>query len=159
MTKFTLKIEGIAAKSRLFYRIAERYYRNAIHREIEIASITSVDRILCIGGGICPFSAILFHQITGASVTVVDNNSACIFRARKVIERLGLSEHISLQYRDGADVNVSGYTVIHLAKQVSPASRVFSEVKRRATDGTKLLVRTPNKRIGCTQLYIKGGAA
>ena len=180
--ELTQKIERLAADTGFVYHIASRYYRDVIRNEISLAGITGHDRILCIGGGFCPFSAILLRQITGAGVTVIDNDSACIPKARQVIERLGLDIH--LQCRDGccAELSLTEYSVVHFAMQVTPIGRVFAEVERKAAQGTKLLVRRPKEclsmlyckqavplpshcavhgragNIGRTYLYIKQGA-
>jgi len=159
IVNFTRKIEEKARKSKVAYWLIAQYYRNAIRKEVKLAKIRESDNMLCIGGGVCPFSAIMFHQTTGARVTVVDNCSRCARLARSVVEQLGLSEKIRVQCRDGADMDVSEYSVVHLAKQISPAETVLSEVKSRAAAMTRLLIREPRKRIGNTLLYIKGGAS
>jgi len=152
IVNFTRKIEEKAMKSKFTYWLTSQYYRNAIRKEIKLAKICERDNMLCIGGGICPFSAIMFHQTTGARVTVIDNCENCARQARLVIEQLGLSEKVRVQCCDGADIDVSEYSVVHLAKQVSPAEVVLSKVKKRAVTGTKLLARMPSKRIGNTSL-------
>jgi len=149
ITGITQKIECQAAKSRAVYWLASQYYRDVIQRETELADITENDHILCIGGGICPFSAILFHQTTGARVTVIDNNTACVPQARQVIERLGLGGHVHVFCQDGgsSELSLSEYSVVHFALQVSPMERVFSQVERQVAHGTKLLVRRPKSRL------------
>ena len=149
ITGITQRIECRAAKSRAVYWLASQYYRNVIQNEIELAGITKNDHILCIGGGICPFSAILFHQATGAKVTVIDNNVSCIPQARRVIERLGLGGHVRVFCQDGgsSELPLSEYSVVHFALQVSPMERVFSRVEKQAAHGTRLLVRRPKSRL------------
>jgi len=183
VTALTRRIECGAAKSRAIYWLASRYYLSVIRREIKLAGITEGDRVLCIGGGACPFSAILLHQATGAMVTVIDNNAACISHAREVVERLGLSKRVRVLCQDGAsaDLALSGYSVIHFALQVCPMERVFSQVESQVAHGTRLLVRRPKsclsdlyshlpklvmaccrqithnaRNIGSTLLYVKG---
>ena len=143
----TQKFEYLAAKSKLAYWIASHYYRNVIRREIDLANITSNDHILCIGGGICPFSAILFHQITGAEVTVIDNCEDCIQEAQQLIARLGLSEHVHAVWQDGGNIefSLSDFSVVHFALQVFPMECIVSKVKKQILPGTKLLVRRPKK--------------
>jgi|GEM_PF-216522 len=149
VTRFTQKIECQAAKSRAVYWLASQYYQDVIQKEIELAGITENDHILCIGGGICPFSAILFHQATGAKVTVIDNNITCIPQAQQVIERLGLSGHVRVFCQDGgsAELSLSEYSIVHFALQVSPMENVFSQVEKHVAYGTKLLVRRPKSRL------------
>jgi len=146
----TYKIEDCAVRSRLFYRIAGRYYKSVIEKETALANITSRDHILCIGGGICPFSAILFRQATGARVTVIDNNYACIPKARQVIRRLELQSDVTVLHQEGgcANLDYAAYSVIHLALQVSPMEQVFSKLKQQIHPGTRLLLRRPKKHLG-----------
>ncbi|MCL2357291.1 MAG: hypothetical protein FWC70_09075 [Defluviitaleaceae bacterium] len=147
ITNFTYKIESLAAETGLIYRLSSRYYRGIIEREIILANITENDNILCIGGGICPFSAILFHRITGARVTVTDNNAECVSKAQAVINRLGIGKNVRVFCADGADSNVdfSEYTVVHLALQVSPLDLVFARVAQKIAPGTRLMIRKPKK--------------
>jgi 2-polyprenyl-3-methyl-5-hydroxy-6-metoxy-1,4-benzoquinol methylase len=145
----TYTIEKQAAKAGRFYEFACGYYRDVVQKEAVLANICEDDHVLCIGGGICPFSAILFHQITGARVTVVDNNELCIPLAKQVIKRLGLGEKVRVLYKDGAgtDINFADYSVVHLALQVSPMEQVFSAVESQILPDTRLLVRRPKKQL------------
>ncbi|MCL1843355.1 MAG: hypothetical protein FWF79_06040 [Defluviitaleaceae bacterium] len=153
LTKLTQKIENLAAKSGLLYRFAKGYYINVIKKEAVLANITHDDNLLCVGGGTCPFSAILFHQVTGAKVTVIDNNSLCVPKARRVIKQLGLEKHVSVFCKDGTEADYAGYTVIHLALQVSPMESVFTQAEKLSAPGTRLLIRRPKKHLNC--LYCK----
>ncbi|MCL2201851.1 MAG: hypothetical protein FWB75_07775 [Oscillospiraceae bacterium] len=155
ITKLTHRIEYWAANKSLIYHIASQYYKDVIKKEIDLANITKSDRILCIGGGFCPFSAILLHQATGAKVTVIDNDSACIPKARAVVRRLGLSEHIHLECKEGccASLSMSEFTVVHFALQITPIEQVFAEVEKRVNPGTKLLIRRPKDQL--SNMYCK----
>jgi len=150
ITKFTQKIEYWALHSKIIYWLGSQYYQNIIQNEISLANITNNDHILCIGGGICPFSGILLHQATGAKVTVIDNNKNCVSKAGQVIRNLGLYEQMHVYWQDGGSsaLLLSEYTVIHFAMQVCPMDYVFSKVKKHAKPGTKLLVRLPKKYLG-----------
>jgi len=145
----TQKIEYLASITKLVYWIAARYYRNVIQREICLAGITANDHILFIGGGLCPFSAILLHQNTGAKVTVIDNNPGCIQNALDNVNRLGISEYVRVLHEEGDSENLllSEYSVIHFAMQVFPMFHVFTQVERQAAPGTKILVRKPKRHL------------
>lgn len=149
ITNFTYKIEKQAVKTGLVYKFACGYYRDVIEKEIALANITAKDHILCIGGGICPFSAILFHQITGAKVTVIDNNETCIPKARQAIKRLKISDDVQIFHQEGdsAAIQFSDYSVVHLALQIHPIEQVFDSVKKHMLPGTKLLVRRPRGQL------------
>ncbi|MCL2222158.1 MAG: hypothetical protein FWC20_08050 [Oscillospiraceae bacterium] len=149
ITLATQKIEERAAAVGIIYQLVASYYKRVISREIDLAEISGDDNVLFIGGGICPLSAILIHQSTGAMVTVVDNDLDCVGKAALVVERLGLCDKIKVLYADGGDRDflLDGYTVIHLALQVTPVEKVFAELKRRVSPGVKLLVRRPKDKL------------
>jgi len=150
ITGITQKIECWVSETDTAYRLAAGYYQDVIQKEIVLANITKDDHILCIGGGVCPFSAILFHQKTKAKVTVIDNNIDCVNKSRKVIKRLGLDEFIQIICQDGSceTLSIADYTVIHFALQVNPMENVFAYIEKNATPGTRLLVRRPKARLG-----------
>ena len=149
ITRATQKIEERAAAVGIVYQLAVQYYKRVIHREVGLAEISRDDSVLFIGGGVCPLSAILIHQFTGAKVTVMDNNEDCVGKAREVVERLGLCEHINVLFADGGDSEFSldGYTVIQLALQVTPVEKIFNELKQRISPGVRLLVRRPRDKL------------
>ena len=150
VTNFTYKIEDKASEVSTVYQLACKYYKNVVEREAALANITDKDHILCIGGGICPFTAILFHQHTGAKVTVIDNNKDCIPKARQVIKRLGIDERVHVHLQDGAnaETDLSEYSVIHMALQVDPIDHVFYQIEKQSAPGAKLLIRRPKKALG-----------
>ena len=157
---FTQKIEYLATKSKLAYWAASLYYRNVIRREIDLANITHNDHVLCIGGGICPFSAILFHQITGAKVTVIDNSEDCVREAQQIIARLGLSGQVCAVWQDGGSIAfpLSDFSVVHFALQVFPLEGVVSKVKKQILPGTKLLVRRPKECLSTMYSQLTGSS-
>jgi len=148
ITDLTYKIEALAAELGAVYRVAARYYQDVIEKESVLASITKDDHILCIGGGVCPFSAILFHQATGAKVTAIDSNAECIPKARQVIDGLGIGGDVRMFCQDGgADTDLTQYSVVHLALQVAPMDKVFEQVERQVAVGTRILIRRPKKSV------------
>lgn len=148
ITDLTYRIESLAAELGAVYKVASRYYQDVIEKESIMASITQDDHILCIGGGVCPFSAILFHQATGAKVTAIDSNAECIPIARQVIDGLGIGDEVRVICQEGSEAaDLTQYSVIHLALQITPMDEVFSQVAKQAADGTRILIRRPKKSI------------
>lgn len=152
ITRLTQLIELLATRSRLAYCAVSAYYRMLVKREARLANINENDRVLCIGGGICPYTAILLHKYTKAHVTVIDNNSKCVEKSRKFINELGLDK-INIILGDGEEICCHGYTVIHLAMQISPKELVLNKIMQKAQHGTRVLIRKPKK--GVDRLYCK----
>ncbi|MCL2187482.1 MAG: hypothetical protein FWC16_06925 [Defluviitaleaceae bacterium] len=153
VTRLTQKIEAWAARNSAVYKLAEGYYRDVVQKEVALANINEGDHILCIGGGFCPFSAILLHRETGARVTVIDNCNDCVLLAQQMIRRMGLEKFIHVRLQDGASTPIGDYTVVHFALQVFPMECVFNHVKSQAAPGTRFLIRRPKD--GLRSLYSK----
>jgi len=153
VTNFTRKIEKWATENGAIYKLAEGYYRDVVQKEVVLAGINAGDRILCIGGGICPFSAILLHRETGAKVTVIDNCQECVALAKKMVKRLGLQGRVTVRHQEGERIPLADYSVVHFALQVFPMENVFNHVQYHAAPGTKMLIRRPKNEL--KNLYSK----
>ena len=118
-------IEGMARKNCIIYKTILLYYKRLVKDEVELADIKSSDKVLCIGGGQCPFSGILLHEYTGAKVTIVDCDDYCVQVSRELIQILGYERDIDILHMDGKEVPLQDYDVIHTAVQVKPMDQVF----------------------------------
>lgn len=150
ITRLTQSIEDIAIRNKMIYFLFSFYYRWMVKREAYLANINEQDKILCIGGGYCPYTAILLHKYTKADVTVIDNDSMCIEKSKEFINDMGLNR-IKVKLCDGTCVSCCDYTVIHIAMQISPKEVVLNEMIKRAQDGTRILIRRPKE--GFKKLY------
>lgn len=146
LTRF---IEYIASRFHLFYKIASLYYRSIIQREIALADIDSSDHVLFVGGGPCPFSAVLLHQQTGARVTVIDYDTSCISCSRLLVQKLGCDDHIKVLQKNGCDLCkeiTREYSVVHIAAQVNPLEQVLARIQQYSMNGTRILIRLPRNK-------------
>ena len=145
--RFTAALERLASRSNLLYRGLSLYYKNLVKQEVTLAGIQPGDKVLCVGGGPSPFSAILIHEYTGAEVTIIDNENHSVDIAQELIKKLGYSEAIKVSYGDGRSFSPRGYTVIQLAVQISPMDKVFGHLLKNSKLGTRILMRVPRKSL------------
>ena len=121
ITALTQSIEYLAGRSRLVYALMGLYYKSIIRQEAHLAGISSKDKILCIGGGPCPYTAILLHKLTGAPVTVIDNNRFCVQKSLGLIKRLNLQDEIKVLCSEGMSfpifLNKNRYNRCHMWKK------------------------------------------
>ncbi|NLY11281.1 MAG: hypothetical protein GX020_06325 [Firmicutes bacterium] len=124
-------------------RLYKCYYRSIVEDEIKIARITDKDRVLCIGGGSVPCTAMQIAKFTGAKVKVIDIDEVAVKRARVVVEQFGLGDFVIVEQASGEIVDLDGITVVHLAVQISPKNLVIDHVWRNAAPSTRVIVRVP----------------
>lgn len=139
----TKKIENIASKNVLFRELLFLYYKPIIKREIKLANINSSNRLLFIGGGYMPVSAVLYQRLSKAKITVIDNDPLAISSAIKLIDIMKLQEQIDIVLCDGLDSLSFDFDVVIIAMQVNPLQEVFNTLYNAIEKGVKIVVRRP----------------
>ncbi|MEW8974373.1 MAG: nicotianamine synthase family protein [Tissierellaceae bacterium] len=125
--------------------IYEIYYRGIVKKEVGLANIRSRDRVLCIGGGSIPCTALELANQTDAKIDVIDVDSMAVKSARDIVTRLGLSNRISIKEERGEDIDISSYDVIHVALQVTPKEKVIEHIWNNSKKGNRIIVRLPKR--------------
>ncbi len=144
MTKRIEKMATASAFVRLFFGA---YYEKSLRREIMLGQITADDRVLFIGGGSLPWSAIKIAEYTGASVCVIDMDCEAVEKAKEVIAGLGLSHRIDVRCGFGEEADASGYSVVHVAVQVFSRRKILARIMATAKEGTRVLLRCPGHKV------------
>lgn len=138
-------MERILSKYDFLVKLYSLYYRNIVKNEISLANIRSYDKVLCIGGGSIPSTAIEIVRQTNANVHVLDMDKKAIGCARNVVIRLGLQSKITVINGKGQDIDIEPYDVVHIAQQVSPKDEVLKNIWEQAKEGHRVIVRMPRK--------------
>lgn len=138
-------IERVLAINPLLRLITLNYYRPIVKREIELSKCNNNDKILCIGGGFLPATAILFAKLSKCSVTVIDNDLNTVNFSKKIINKLKVN--VEVVHIDGIDLNTSDYSLIHIALQIDPKEEVFNNVKITKKNNSNILMRMPKKHL------------
>lgn len=148
ITKELEKILSIyPATSCVFYP----YYKMMVDKEIELGKISKEDKVLCIGGGSFPFTALEIAKKTGAEIQIIDVDPTAIKNSKKVIHKLHMEEKIKVCQEWGQNVDASSFTVIHIARQAVPHEEILNNILSRATNGSRILVRS--NRNSLTSIY------
>ena len=123
-----------------FMRLICRVYRPIVEREIKQLDLDSEDRVLFVGGGALPYSAVLFHELTGARIHVLDRDRQACLHSRRIQRRF--SPGIFCVFcRCGKHCNPEHYSAIVVARQVAPKEEVVRYLVENAAPRTRILVR------------------
>lgn len=135
--------EKLCTKSGVCARLGAYYYEHMVNREVELAQIGANHRVLCVGGGRTPFTACLLAEITGADVTVIDNDAGVIDEAQDFIASWNVMRgSLTCICQDGRDVQNGAYDIAHIALQVTPQMKVKERLLQTA-GCRKVLCRLP----------------
>ena len=142
---YTKWIESKFSHFNIFISLYEVYYKRIVVKELKLADIKNSDRILCIGGGSIPCTALALASQTNAKIHVIDMDNDAVKSARHLVKKLGLSNQISITKDKGEEIDISSYNVIHIALQVTPKEEVLKHIWNQSKKGNKILVRLPKK--------------
>ena len=119
------------------------FYRKTVEEEAIFANIDSDDRLLFIGGGAIPYSALILAK-KAKHVTVIDCDSISAKLASCLIQRLGIS-NVTVKCDQGEQLNPEEHSVIFIPLQAEPKQRILENIKSKCNLKTKVLMRIPKK--------------
>ncbi len=130
--------------SPLMQKIYSSPYRFIVKREAGLAGIRAGDRILSLGCGAIPFTAIFLQKITGCPVSALDIDLPALQKAGELLKKAGLKQ-IRLIEGNGAFIDLSDYSVIVTALQAEPKGEIIDNFFSNAQVGARLVMRVPRK--------------
>lgn len=143
---FTHRLTAILEKmgaliwSRPFLRLICRVYRPVVEKEVHQLGLSGEDRVLFIGGGSLPYSAVLIHELTGARVDVLDRDrQACLYARR--IQRHFSPNRFCVYCHCAQNCDPSHYLAVVVARQVEAKETLVPYIEHNAMPGAKILVR------------------
>ncbi|AFS77432.1 hypothetical protein Curi_c03570 [Gottschalkia acidurici 9a] len=151
--RFTKSLERITSFFPRLVYFYSLYYKDIVEKEVELGQLTEEDKVLCIGGGPFPCTALEIAYQTGAKVCVVDCDPVAVSCAQRVIDKLNMSERVRVFISRGEDIDPSKYSVIHMALQVFPKDKILKNILKRCSSETRVLVRSPKEHL--KSLYFK----
>lgn len=132
-------IKGEASLSDyLFYDRFEALVR----RELALLSNIRPQRILFIGSGPLPISAILVHLQTGLPVDCVTRGPAAELLARRVVEKSGFSGPVRILGSLDADYDLSGYELVIVGLLARPKKAILKRIRKRCRPDCEILCRS-----------------
>lgn len=106
------------------------------------ASASDVKNICMVGGGWLPISAIMYAQKTNAHIHVVEKIPYRAEIARKVIEKLGLKDKITVINQKAEEVDYSKMDVIFFAAMADTKYKILEKASDTKYPKT-IIIRTP----------------
>lgn len=117
-------------------------YRALAAAEIALAGIGPQDRVVFVGAGCLPITAMEYVRRTGCRVDAVEILRDRAAQAGAVIERLGLADSLQVIAADGRTVDFGGYSVILVGVLAEPKAAIFARIAGSAAPDSRVLCRT-----------------
>ncbi len=118
------------------------FYRKMIAKEILLAGLEPGMRILHIGSGRLPMTAISLAE-RGFTVDAMDNDSRSVELSKRVISKLGYEGQVTVLLGDGCHVDCSEYDAVLLSLHIMPKEEVIGQVLQSLKKEGRLVYRNP----------------
>jgi hypothetical protein len=126
-------------------RISENYlarYEELARREVALAGIGPGDRVLFVGSGPFPITAIEYCRQTGCRADCADFVPEAIATSREVLRRLSLDGRIRCHQARGEELPASEYSVVLVGVLARPKREIFRNLEATAPAGCRIIART-----------------
>lgn len=102
-------------------------YRKFLRAEARMARLQKGDRVMFLGCGPLPLSAIILAKEHGVKVTGIDICPRCCALAKKIIRRLDMEEHITILQADARNIPVEA-EVVWIAALAHPKKEILENL-------------------------------
>ena len=135
--------EKVTSCSRSLSMIYDKlFYRKMVSGELTAAAIKPNSRVLHIGCGSLPLTAI-FLAGKGLQVTGIDCEKEAVTRARCLLDKYGLQDKINLQMAAGQEIVFTNYEAVWISLNVFPKHRIVKKLLNQLPAGGKIIYRNP----------------
>jgi hypothetical protein len=125
----------------ILHNYRQRYHTLAA-REVRLADLTPDDRVLFIGSGPLPISAMEYVVHAGCTVDAVDCLAEPVEFSTNVIAELELASRLRVLHSAGEDVPVGAYDAIIIGVLAEPKAVVLDHLDAEARDDCRIVCRT-----------------
>ena len=116
-------------------------HKSAVIKEIELAHILQSDKVLHIGCGGIPYTALIISKEKNAKVIGIDNNPNAVKIAKEYLKNAKTFDNIEIKNGDGANYDVSHFDVIIIAYGVDEQEKILKNVLSSMNKQVRLILR------------------
>lgn len=120
------------------------FYRETLQKEIELAGINASDRVLNIGCGALPFTALYISLFTGAKVWALDVDREAVERARLYLEKVKVPGEVQVVEGEGSLYDPLDFSATVVALQAEPKEDILNNLLSRSLPGSRFVFRQPS---------------
>jgi D-arabinose 1-dehydrogenase-like Zn-dependent alcohol dehydrogenase len=145
--KLVAFLEKRVALNRALVSLYTNYYHQVIDNEITLATISVRDRVLNIGCGAIPFTALLIARKTGAKVWAIDCDESAALIARQCVASQQLEHLVTVIHLDGAEEIPFDFDVAVVALQAKPKKEILENLYKSGSVQARIVFRQPRPEL------------
>ncbi|MDH7506532.1 MAG: methyltransferase [Candidatus Thermoplasmatota archaeon] len=134
-------IDFIACKMDKLAKLYENTVGKEYKKEIEKFNLKNDKKILHIGCGAYPISALMLASLDNVEIVAIDSNYKAIKLAHKIIQKKNLENKIKVEYGDGTNYPLDGFDTIIISGCSIPKIKVLNHIIKNAKSDSKIIIR------------------
>ncbi len=138
--------EILASKISLLKYLYKQAFKQLVKNEIKEAKITSSDKVLNLGCGSMPYTALIIAQQTKANVVAIDNDPAAVKYATDYINKKNST--VKIIHADAKNFPIKQFDVIVASHGIIPKEIILNNIYASMKKGSRLIFRNPKGIIG-----------
>jgi len=135
------KFEVFSSNVSFFSCIYIKFHEPSVKKEIKLADLLQDDKILHIGCGAIPYTAIVLAKKTNAHITCIDNKHQTIDVANVYLKKHNLLDKITIEHGEGTTYDVSKFDTVVISYGISCQDLVLKHVLSSIKKGAKIVLR------------------
>ncbi|KAA0004740.1 MAG: methyltransferase domain-containing protein [Thermoplasmata archaeon] len=155
MICFWYMIDLLAYKIKKIAELYKRIIGDEYRKEIKKFNLYNAKKILHIGAGSYPLTALILSEINHIKIVTIDNNSKSVKLADKVIQREKLQGRIKIENGDATNYPVDGFDTIIVSGCSTPKIKILDHVFRNIKPDCRVIVREAYNDNDLITNYIK----
>lgn len=120
-----------------------RPYKKVVEKEVHLAGIKATDRVLNIGCGAVPFTAVYLARLTGAMVLAQDRDPGAVAKALICLRNFRMQDRVEVLEGDSACFVPGGFDVAIVALQAAPKAAILNNLLAAMNPGARMVFRLP----------------
>jgi len=145
---YFLLLEMLAISFELFNKFFMPYRKKVVSEELKLTKISPDDKLLIIGCGLFPVTAMLLAERTDVkTIVAIDNKRIIIKLAKFFINKKNFSTRIKIEYGDGTNYPIENFDVIFTATNIYPIDSILRYLCYHMKPGSRLICRNIKKDI------------
>lgn len=118
-------------------------YQEYIKKEGLMAGLKKTSKIIILGSGYLPGTAILLNKIFKTQCCCIDNDKKAVKTSRILIKKMTLENNIVIKHGDATTYPLDGYNAIFITGSSFPKKDIFTHIFNKKTNNTKIIYRRP----------------
>jgi len=135
-------VDWLACKSKQVAQLYETTVGREYRREREKFDLSNSKRILHIGGGPYPITAMVLAENDGAEIVTIDNNHGTLKLANKIIDKNDLSSQVSAKYGCGTKYPLKEFDAVIISGCSTPKRKVLEHVLENSNPQSRIIIRS-----------------